>query len=172
MNTETNGITVTGEGSATAAPDIAKLALGVSVLRNTVAEARESASQSLQRIAQALEVAGVQDNDVQTHHISVSPEFDYDKGKQRTRGFRATNTIAITVRDLDRASEIIDAALAAGGDAAILHGIDFPRQTGTPENCRHTAVADPRAAETLATAGVSPAPVRIVESEIAPMPRR
>jgi uncharacterized protein YggE len=170
MHHPTNGITVTGEGSVTAPPDIAQLTLGVSTLRDTVAHARESAAASLQSIIDALRGAGITDSDMQTQRMTVSPEFDYDRGKQRARGFRATNALAVTVRDLDHVSEVIDNALAAGGDAALLQGIEFSvdRPHQLEERARTAAVADARRkAETLAgAAGLAlGAAVNIVESD-------
>jgi uncharacterized protein YggE len=163
-----NGITTTGEGTTSAPPDIARLSVGVSALRTRAGDAREAAAASLQRMIDALRAAGITDNDLQTRSMAVTPEFDYDKGRQRPRGVRATNVISVTIRDLDNAGAIIDAALSAAGDDAVLHGIDFAIEHPDAQHdaALRAAVADARRkAETLAAAtGVSlGAPLRIAE---------
>ena len=173
MNEHPSGITVTGEGRASSAPDRATLSLGVSSLRKSVAEAREDAALALQSMIDALTAAGVTSADIQTRRLSVSPEYDYDKGRQRPRGFRVSNTLTITLRDIDRTSEVIDAALAAGGDAALLHGIAFEVEQAEKlqESARTAAVADAhRKAETLArAAGVTlGTALRVVEQPSPP----
>ena len=49
-----HGITVSGEGKVQAKPDIAQLVLGVSVLRDTVAQARTDAASSMTAITNAV----------------------------------------------------------------------------------------------------------------------
>lgn len=173
------GITVTGEGRVRAAPDRATLDLGVSALRKSVAEAREQAARTFQAVLDALSAVGVATGDIQTRRVSVSPEFDYDKGKQRPRGFRVTNALHVTLRDLDRTGEIIDAALVAGGDEAVLNGISFDVEDAKAleDQACEAAVANARhKAETLArAAGVRlGAATRILEqasSSGGPLPR-
>jgi uncharacterized protein YggE len=173
-----NGITTTGEGLASAPPDIARLNAGVSALRTKAADAREATAASLQRMIDALRTAGIAESDLQTRRMAVTPEFDYDKGKQRPRGVRATNVVSVTIRDLDNAGAIIDATLSAGGDDAVLHGIDFAIEHPDAQHdaALRAAVADARRkAETLAAAtGVTlGGPLRISELDVrgGPQPR-
>jgi uncharacterized protein YggE len=162
------GVTVTGEASLSATPDIAKLAVGVSSLRANANDARDAAAASVQRMLDVLSSAGVAERDVQTHRLALTPEYDYDKGRQRQRGVRGTNTLAVTLRDLDGAGATIDSVLTAGGDDVVLHGIDFALEhpEAFTDEARRAAVADARRrAETLAaSAGVALGmPTRIVE---------
>ena len=79
----------------------------------------------------------------------------------------------MTLRDIDRTGEIIDAALAAGGDSALLHGIAFEVEhpESLQDEARTAAVAQARRkAETLArAAGVALGPaLRIIEGQEPP----
>jgi len=125
MPDPTGGITVSGEGVVRAAPDRADLALGVSVQRARSEEARRDAAAAVEAMLAALRSAGVEQRDIQTRRLSITPEYDYEKGKQRPRGYRARNALSVIVRDIDRVGEIVDAALAAAGDAAIMEGLDL-----------------------------------------------
>lgn len=150
------GISVAGEGRVSAKPDVALITLGVTALRPTVAEARESAAASLTGMIDAIKAGGVAENDIQTQQLSISPEYDYSNdGGQTLRGFRVSNTVTAKLRDVDKTGDIVDAAVAAGGDEATIEGIAFTIDDPEDlrEQARAAAVADAKKrAETLASA--------------------
>lgn len=119
------GISVVGEGRVTGAPDTMTVTVGVSVLRDTVAEATADAAAAADRIIAALETAGIADEDLSTANYSIWPEWDYREDSRRVIGYRVENTVLAKVRDLEAAGEVIDAAVAAGGDDAVVNGLSF-----------------------------------------------
>ena len=56
--------------------------------------------------------------------LSISKDFVRYVGGNVT-GYRATNSVRIVVRDLDKASSVLDAGIAAGGNAARLGNVAF-----------------------------------------------
>jgi uncharacterized protein YggE len=121
----------------------------------------------------SLKSNGVEEKDIQTQGLSISPEYDYSDGRQLLRGFRVTNTVTAKLRDIDRTGEIVDEAVEAGGDSATINGIGFSIENpeALKDEAREKAVADARArAETLAAAsGVSLGnPITITESSYSP----
>jgi hypothetical protein len=66
FNTQTTGIWVSGEGKATAVPDVAILSLGVQAQATTVDQAQSQASNSMNAVVAALKTGGVADKDIQT----------------------------------------------------------------------------------------------------------
>jgi uncharacterized protein YggE len=163
------GITVSGEGRVTAPPDLARLSLGVSALAPSVAEAREQAAASLSAMIQSLKDNGVADKDIQTQQLSIYPEYSYDNGQQTLRGFRVTNTVDVKIRDIDRTGEVVDDAVAAGGNTTTINGLFFSIEdpTSLQDEARKKAVEDARArAEIIAdAAGVDLGdPISISES--------
>jgi uncharacterized protein YggE len=150
------GITVTGEGKVQGAPDVAMIQLGVSVLRPTVAEARAQAATALDAMINSMKANGVEEDDIQTSQLYISPEYDYRNNETVLRGFRVTNSVSVKVRDIDTTSKVVDDAVAAGGDDTQLQGISFtiddPKEL--QKQAREAAIADARAkADTLAQAG-------------------
>lgn len=169
---QATGISVTGEGKVTAAPDLAIITLGVSVLRPTVAESRDAAATSLQGMIDAMRALGVEEKDIQTSNVSIYPEYDYRGDTQTLRGFRVDNTVTAKIRNLDNTSEIIDRAVDAGGNDTSIQGIAFTIDDpeSLREQARRDAVEDAkRKAETLANAsGTSVgSPISIVEGSVA-----
>ncbi|MBF6600412.1 MAG: SIMPL domain-containing protein [Dehalococcoidia bacterium] len=152
---QARGITVSGEGKVQGKPDIAQLALGVSVLRATVAAARDQAAASLTAIDNAMKADGIADRDIQTSDLTISPEYNYSDGKQTLTGFRVTNTATVKVRDINTTSKVVDDAVNAGGDDTQIQGITFTidKPGDLQRQAREAAVADAKAkAQTLASA--------------------
>jgi uncharacterized protein YggE len=126
------GITVTGEGHASAAPDRMTVTLGVSVTAPSVQAARDQAATSAQAVIQALKDAGVAPADIQTATFSIQPRYDTSQdGRGELTGYTVTNTVQTTIRDLGHAGEIIDRAVGAGGDDVVVNGVWFDVQDET-----------------------------------------
>jgi uncharacterized protein YggE len=68
------GITVSGQGEAKAAPDLARTSLGVEVRAVTVDEANAQANAKMAAVVQAVKQAGVADKDLRTHSYSINFE--------------------------------------------------------------------------------------------------
>ncbi|HUS82601.1 MAG TPA: SIMPL domain-containing protein [Dehalococcoidia bacterium] len=168
------GITVSGEGKATGQPDIALLSLGISTLRPTVAEARDEAASTMQKVIDSVKGNGVAEKDIQSTQYSIYPEYDYSiRGSQKLLGYRITNTVSIKVRDIDKTSDVLDGATAAGGDLTQVQNITFTidEPDALRDQAREDAVKDAKArAQRLAdTAGVKLGdPISITESSVSP----
>ncbi|HEX5823890.1 MAG TPA: SIMPL domain-containing protein [Candidatus Limnocylindrales bacterium] len=171
-------VVVPGHGTVVVSPDVASLRLGVVVVRPTAGEAREAAAATMTAVVDALLAGGIERRDLRTSLVSLDAVRDYssERGPQVT-GYQLSNTIEATVRRLESAGALIDAALAAG--ATSMDGLSFrvadPREPLA--EARRLAVADARSrAETLAAeAGLTLGRVvEIVEGGLAgprpPMP--
>ncbi len=174
-NWEPQGISVSGEGRASAAPDVAVLGLGVSAKAATVKAASSQAQEAMSDLLDSLEENGVQEKDIQTRQFSIYPEYDYRDGEQILTGYRVTHMLQVKVRDIDKAGEVIDDAVEAGGDLLQVQTISLTIDdtTALRSEARQEAVADAQArAEELATlAGVTLGkPTYITESVYTPSP--
>src|SRR5262245_5233076 len=68
------GVTVTGNGEAKAAPDIARTNIGVEMRADTVEQATAQANQRMAAIVDTLKRLGIADKDLRTHSFSISFE--------------------------------------------------------------------------------------------------
>ncbi|MUM19549.1 SIMPL domain-containing protein [Mycobacterium sp. CBMA271] len=122
----TRNVTVVGKGEVKGAPDVLRADVGVSVTAKDVSGALSQASEKAQAVIDAVVGAGVAREDVQTNELSIQPEQTYPPGgAPRITGYNATNSVRINVRDLKKASEVLDKAVQAGGEAARLSGVTF-----------------------------------------------
>lgn len=151
-------ITVPGEGRVSVRPDLAELRVGISLTEKTVQAARTAGAIALQAVLSRLRTLAVKDRDIQTSIVSMTPAYDYssDRNGPRLVGYTLTNSVSVTIRDLDRVGDVIDGALTSG--ATTLDSVAFRVADPAPvqRQARERAVADARArAETLAaSAGV------------------
>ena len=168
-----SGISVQGEGKVSGKPDVAKLSLGVTSDADTVQSARDKAASALDGIIKALKNDGVADKDIQTQQFNIQPQYDYNNGSQRLRGFQVMNILSVTLRDINKTSQAVDDAVRAGGNETTIQGLSFTidNPEDLKQQAREKAVADAKAkAETLAkTAGVTlGAAMNISETGFAP----
>ena len=118
-------ITVAGSGSVTVVPDVADVNLGVIAQAKDAATAMTEDSQHMAAVVAALEQAGLAAQDIRTSGLSLSPQYRNGPGAGSgvITGFRAANTVEVTVHQASTVGAVIDSALQAGANT--IEGIDF-----------------------------------------------
>ena len=120
----TNPIGVTTFGSAIirVKPDVAALHFDVrSGINKHPSEAFREARENAKRVRAYLAGAGL--SEFGSSRVNLSPVWDY-KGKQdKFRGFSATITFGLKLRDLDRLDEVLSGVVDAGVN--IIESVDF-----------------------------------------------
>ena len=148
-------ITVTGEASVQAVPDMATISLGVTTLAPTAAEAMAANTAALSQVTERLKAAGIEARDLQTSSLSLNPNWTgYDGSQPQTiSGYTASNQLSVRVRDVSKLGAVLDAAIADGANT--LNGISFELSAPRPvlDQARKAAVEDARTrAELIAAA--------------------
>ena len=114
-------ITVQGQGTVSAQPDVVTLSLGVQTTGETAKEALRLNSQQMTGVLQAIQAAGIEQEDIQTSGINLYPVYEdrslVQPGEQRgIVGYRASNDVSVRVHDIDKAGSVLDAAVTAGAN--------------------------------------------------------
>ncbi|GGV30229.1 SIMPL domain-containing protein [Paenarthrobacter nicotinovorans] len=131
-------ITVTGTGSATAAPDLVTLTLGVETRRETAAKAYDDAGTSAAAVAASLRAAGIGDGDLRTSGLNLRADVMWVEGQgQKVSAYVASTTLHVGIRSYGDAPAAIAAAVAAGGDDIRINGLE----QGLADPSRATAQA-------------------------------
>jgi len=149
----THTISVSGTGKVTVVPDVARVNLGVTMNQPTVKAARASAAQSMRDIIAAIKALGVADADIQTTGLSLYPQYA-NGSTTRIAGYTISEQVQVTIRDLDKAGDVVDAATAKG--ATDVNGISFELAdpAKTMNDARAAAITAARAsAQAMASAG-------------------
>ncbi len=148
-----DGITVTGEGKATATPDRTGMSFGVQSEGTTAEQALAVNSAAVRRLVDALKAAGVASKDLKTEHFDVSPRWDGDKVPEQ-RGYQANASVTVSNQPLDRASRLSEIGVKSGADTVSGPGLVVADPKGEYQDALKRAFADARSkAEVLAAAG-------------------
>ncbi|MFK0689898.1 SIMPL domain-containing protein [Mesorhizobium sp. IMUNJ 23033] len=171
-------IIVSGEGQATAAPDLALLTLSVMREAKTARAALDANNDAMAAVIAAMKSAGIKDRDLQTAGIQINPRYNYTNkpdGSQEAElvAYQVTNTLSVRIRDIDKTGDILDKAVSLGVNQG--GGIAFSNEdpSAAVTEARKKAVANAMAkAKTLAeAAGVGIGRVlEITDQNIAPPP--
>lgn len=113
-------VSVSSTGTAEAVPDAAHASLTIETTDPTSAKsAQAAAAVATTKVLDAIKAAGVDEKDIATQAINVGPTYNYTSdGGQTLTGYRASQTITVTLRDLTTAGATLDSVVQAGGNAA------------------------------------------------------
>jgi uncharacterized protein YggE len=110
-------IVVTGEGSVEATPDRATVALSVTVQRPAARDAQQQSAATMAQIVRAIVAVGIPQNAIHTSTVSLYPQHRPDAGGGGpVIGYQAMNRVVVTVDDISRVGQVIDAGVGAGAD--------------------------------------------------------
>lgn len=135
-------ITVLGHGEIAVAPDIARATFGVETTGSEVAAVQADNAARTNAVLDQLKALGIAERDLRTTNYSIAPEYDRDNTRT---GFRVTNQITATVRDLGMLGEIIDRASVAGANRISGIAFDVSNRRETLASAREAAMQDARA---------------------------
>lgn len=138
-------ISVTGEGEATASPDMATIETGVVTQAKTAEEALEANNEQMEQIMDALAEYRIAQKDIQTSNFNVNPVYKHDRQSGREPevvAYRVQNQVQVHVRELSRLGDVLDELVQAGSNriSGIRFGVDD--ETGLLNQARSRAVRD------------------------------
>lgn len=108
-------VVTSGQASVEATPDIATLAIEVSVSSKDASEAKKQADARVAQYFDFLQKNGIEKKDINAANLRTQPEYDYLKdGKSELKGYRAVRQVQVTLRQLDKLNELLDGALKSG----------------------------------------------------------
>ena len=168
-------ISVSGEATISVPPDLAQIDSGVTTEAKTAREASEANNKAMGIVLLALKNAGIAEKDFQTSRLSLSPQSAPGRNPNapfQIIGYRASNRVTVTIRDITKVADTIDVLVGSGANE--ISGISFmvSKASKLLDDARAEAIADAkRKAEIYAQAAnvALGAPISISE-ETAPGP--
>lgn len=174
VNETARTIQVSGQGQVQAEPDMAIVSLGVQTEADTAAAALEENNTQMTAVISATLEADIAESDIRTEGFRLTPVYDTSSDGQNRElaGYRASNMVRITVRDLTMLGDLLDTAVSAGSNS--IEGIQFQisDQTALEAAAREAAMMDAQAkAEQLTDlAGAELGPVQTIYETSVPRP--
>jgi len=114
-------IMVSGEGTATVAPDMAIVTLTVTREADTARAALDANTAAMSEVLAAMKAEGIEDRDLQTSGFSIEPKYVYpknysdgDRQPPKIVGYTVRNSLTVRVRDLEKVGAILDKSVTLG----------------------------------------------------------
>ncbi len=135
-------LSVSSNGMVYLTPDIAYIYIGVHTEDADIAVSVARNNAQAQRVADALRGMGVDAKDIQTSNFSVwsSQQYDSQTGEYSGYTYAVDNTVYVTVRDLARLGELLDAAIRAGANNINSIQFDVADKTEALQEARQLAI--------------------------------
>lgn len=112
---EPNTIAVSGMAEQEVAPDMAYIDVGINVRADDAETARTQEAQIASQIRRAILGLAITDNDLQNTSYYLYQEYKVDRNGVRTADkYVLDSSIKVTVKDLDKLSQVIDNVVEAG----------------------------------------------------------
>lgn len=113
-------ISVSGEGQAAVAPDMAVVTLSVVKQSKTAQDALDQDNKAMGAVLATLKNGGIAERDLQTSGFAIQPQYNYPPAKDGAQpppeltGYQVTNGLTVRIRDLGKLGGIIDQAVGLG----------------------------------------------------------
>jgi len=162
-------IAVSASGMVVVEPDLAHISTGVVTEGETAKDAIARNNAVMGKLIAGLKAGGIAARDIQISALNVEPRYTQAKDGRPAvlSGYRVTNQVRLTVRDVTKVGEVLDQAITLGANQVHGIGFDVANAETLKDEARKQAIANARRrAELYATAaGVQLGPVlQITES--------
>ncbi len=118
-------VTVSASGRVSAQPDLVRLQAGMTTEATTARKALTDNNRVMRDLLRELEDSGISEDDIQTSNFNVSPKYTRPErgGVARISGYQVSNQVTVTVRQIERAGEILDTLVRLGANQ--MSGMSF-----------------------------------------------
>lgn len=118
-------VTVSASANVAAEPDVAHVTAGVATAADSAREALDRNTEAMARVIAGLKAAGIDAKDIATSAFNVDPRYSNprDGTAPTIVGYRVSNQVHVTVRELARVGEILDRLVSLGANE--MGGLSF-----------------------------------------------
>ena len=117
-----------GQGTVSAMPDMAVVSGGVVTRARRMGDAMHQNAETMAKVVAALKALGITDKQITTRDFRFDPQYETDdRGNRdssgRIVGYTVANQIAVTLAELGKAGDILDALIESGANESAT--VDF-----------------------------------------------
>ncbi|MDG4665273.1 SIMPL domain-containing protein [Mycobacterium sp. 236(2023)] len=120
---DTRQVTVVGSGEVQGTPDTLTLNASMEFLQPDATAAMNQTNERQQAVIDGLVGLGIDRADIATTAADLQPQYGSDSTS--ISAYRATNSVNVTIRDLEKASDAISLIVSTGGNAARINSISY-----------------------------------------------
>ena len=146
---QTGTISVTGEGSLHAAPDMAIVSAGVESRAKNAKDALADNNEKMAALMAELKKAGIEGKNIQTSSFNIYPQLIYPKSSNEAKapevtGYVVSNRATIRIHDLGSIGSVLTALVNAGSNDISGLTFDISNKDQLLDEARKQALADAR----------------------------
>ena len=105
-------VRVTGTGTISIKPDIAKVGFTVRAQEKDVSDAQQQNAKLMEAVLEVIKARGIAEEDIETGYLNINEVRDYSKNTSKVVGYEVYHTVNVKVRDV--LGSLISEAVAAG----------------------------------------------------------
>lgn len=139
---QTSGIHVSGQGSVEVKPDMGYVSMHVRREGNDAAELRREVESVVRAVLKSIKKLKIDEEDVSTARLTINPQYQRRAGQTVVDGVIATQSILITLRDLDRFEALLARALDEGVNNVDAIQLDTTRRVEAENQALEIAMKD------------------------------
>jgi uncharacterized protein YggE len=140
-----NTITVSDSGEIYAEPDLAVIDLSVISEAATVTEAMNQNTGKMDTIVARIKGLNVDADDLKTTNFNIYPRYEYIDERRTLAGYEVHQTLNVKIRELQKASSIIQTATNAGVNQVGNLQFTIDEQDSLKEQAREMAIEKAKA---------------------------
>lgn len=161
-------LSIEAQGRELSRPDVMTVTAGVVTTGSRAADALAANNALAGKLVDAVRGTGVAASDVRTSSLSINPQIEDGERAEREgrapriRGYLVTNNLELRLRDLSKASSVLDALIAAGANN--VQGPRFSLADAAPAEraAERAAILDARAKADNYAAALGKRVVRVI----------
>lgn len=146
-----NTISVEGNHEIFAAPDIATISFSARGENKELTDAQAEVEKTINAAITAIKNLGVEEKDIKTSYYNSFPVYKYNdkctdygcqSGERVLTGYEVSQTITVTIRDLDKVSGVLAAAGTAGASDMNGPSFDIENRDELMQEAREVAIKE------------------------------
>ncbi len=169
-------ITVSSDGEASVAPDIATITFAVSQVSLSVKDGQSKVNSTIEKVTEGLKALGISAKDIKTVSYTVSPKYSYTQGfcppngcpSPKVEGYEINDSVSVVVRKIDATGDVL--ALLGKNEVKDISGPNFSVENNDSLLAKARALAvekaKAKAKETASSLGATLGDVRSYSENI------
>jgi uncharacterized protein len=145
LATQSDIVTVSGQGSVNITPDTALAQIGVEARAPQLNDALSDATQRMPQVLESVRALGIEGKDISTSRIAIEPIAAPRRNESdpvRIDGYRVGNTAQVRIRDVRMVGRVLDAVVRAGANTVGSLAFTVNDRTAVEAQARTLAVRD------------------------------
>ncbi len=146
---DSHTIVVSGYAELLVNPDHATVDIGVVTSDKVTTKALQANNVEMQRVVAAIKALGIPEDAMQTSEFSISALHPKSKDgdsddESVTLGYQVSNKVTVSVTDLKKVADVIDAAVSAGANSSNSVNFNLKNHSAFDDQALAAAVRDAR----------------------------